>query len=110
GATAAFLVGRHFARAWVTRKIGHHPTFAAMDKAVADEGWKIVLLTRLSPVFPFFLLNYAYGLTRVRLRDFVWATWIGIMPGSTLFVYIGSLANPGDGSHSAARWTFKIIG
>jgi uncharacterized membrane protein YdjX (TVP38/TMEM64 family) len=110
GATAAFLVGRHFARDWVTRKIGRNPGFAAIDKAVAEEGWKIVLLTRLSPVFPFFLLNYAYGLTRVSLRHYVLATWIGILPGSTLFVYIGSLANPSEGKNSPAAWAFKIIG
>lgn len=110
GATAAFLVGRHLVRGWVVRKVGRHPTFAAIDDAVTEEGWKIVLLSRLTPVFPFFLLNYAYSVTRVRLRDYVWATWIGILPGSTLFVYIGSLANPGQGSTSGAQWTFKIIG
>ncbi|MGH7369823.1 MAG: TVP38/TMEM64 family protein, partial [Candidatus Methylomirabilaceae bacterium] len=58
GASAAFLVGRYLARDWVRRKIGHRPAFIAIDKAVAEEGWKIVFLTRLAPVFPFFLLNY----------------------------------------------------
>jgi len=80
GATAAFLSGRHFARDWVTAKIGAHPTFAALDRAVATEGWKIVLLTRLCAIFPFFLLNYGYGLTRISLRHYVMATWIGIIP------------------------------
>jgi uncharacterized membrane protein YdjX (TVP38/TMEM64 family) len=110
GATAAMLVGRYLARDWVQRKLATHPTFNSIDQAVEREGWKIVFLTRLSPAFPFFLVNYLYGLTRVRLRDYVLATWIGIMPGSTLFVYIGSLASPDSAKNSAAAWTFKGIG
>lgn len=107
GATAAFLVGRYLVREWIYRKIGMHPVFAAVDKAVAQEGWKIVFLTRLCPIFPFFLMNYAYGLTRVSLRHYVLATWIGIMPGSTLFVYIGSLANVADVQTTTAGWILK---
>ena len=107
GASAAFLIGRYLARDWVRRKIGHRPAFVAIDKAVAEEGWKIVFLTRLAPVFPFFLLNYAYGLTRVPLRHYVLATWIGIMPGSTLFVYLGSLAKAGSENNSPMRWVTR---
>ena len=110
GATAAMLVGRHLARDWVQRKLATHPTFNSIDQAVEREGWKIVFLTRLSPAFPFFIVNYLYGLTRVRLRDYILATWIGIMPGSTLFVYIGSLASPDAAKNSTAAWTFKGIG
>ncbi len=107
GATAAFLVGRYLARDWVTRRIGSHPAFAAIDKAVAEEGWRIVFLTRLCPIFPFFLMNYAYSLTRVSLRDYILATWIGIIPGSTLFVYIGSLANASTQQTSPVGWVWK---
>src|SRR5260370_31512004 len=63
GATAAFLVGRYVARDWVAGKIEGNPKFKAIDEAVAREGWKIVGLTRLSPVLPFTLLNYTFGLT-----------------------------------------------
>jgi len=63
-----------------------------VDEAVAREGWKIVALTRLSPVFPFNLLNYAFGLTNVRVRDYVVASWAGTLPGTILYVYLGSLA------------------
>ncbi|MEA2649986.1 MAG: hypothetical protein QOG61_2421, partial [Candidatus Binataceae bacterium] len=77
GATAAFLVGRYFARDWVAAKLAGNATFSAIDAAVGREGWKIVGLTRLSPVFPFNLLNYAYGLTSVSLRDYLLASWIG---------------------------------
>src|SRR5438067_833076 len=73
GATAAFLVGRYLARDAIARKIEKSEKFATIDRAVADEGWKIVLLTRLSPVFPFTLLNYAFGLTRVKLSHYVLA-------------------------------------
>ena len=92
GATAAFLVGRYLARAWVAGKVGGNERFAQIDDAVGREGWKIVGLTRLSPVFPFNMLNYAYGLTKVRLRDYVLASWIGMIPGTIMYVYIGSVA------------------
>ena len=64
-----------------------------LDKAVGKSGWKIVLLTRLSPLLPFNLLNYAFGLTQVRFRDYVLGSWIGMLPGTLLYVYLGSLAH-----------------
>jgi uncharacterized membrane protein YdjX (TVP38/TMEM64 family) len=81
-ATAAFLVGRYLARNAIAPKIEGNERFAAIDKAVASEGWKIVGLTRLSPVFPFTLLNYAFGLTRGKLGHYVLASWIDMMPGT----------------------------
>ena len=116
GATCAFLVGRHIARDWVSKRIQSNPKFQAIDEAVAREGWKIVVLTRLSPVFPFNLLNYAYGLTRVSLRDYFFASWIGMMPATVMFVYIGSLAGEiakigGEGrSRTPAEWALYIVG
>ena len=92
GATAAFLVGRYVARDWVASKVAGNERFAAIDRAVGREGWKIVGLTRLSPIFPFNLSNYAYGLTKVSLRDFFFASWIAMFPGTVMYVYIGSLA------------------
>ncbi len=90
GATAAFLVGRTFARDWVQRKVAGRPKFSAIDRAVGEQGFKIVLLTRLSPIFPFNLQNYAYGLTGVKLWKYVLASWIGMLPGTMAYVYIGS--------------------
>lgn len=110
GATAAFLVGRYFARNWVTKKTAGNPNFAAIDGAVASEGWKIVALTRLSPVFPFTLLNYGFGLTRVRLRDYVLASWIGMIPGTVMYVYVGSLAGAGAQERSPAEWALYGVG
>jgi uncharacterized membrane protein YdjX (TVP38/TMEM64 family) len=91
GACAAFLVGRFLARGWVEQRIAGNPRFRAIDQAVAEQGFKIVLLTRLSPAFPYTLLNYAFGLSRVRFRDFLLASWIGMLPGTVMYVYIGSL-------------------
>ena len=90
GATAAFLIGRYLARSWVTKKIAGNTKFRVIDEAVGREGLKIVLLTRLSPVFPFNVLNYAYGLTGVSLKNYFFAS-IGMLPGTIMYVYIGSL-------------------
>ncbi|MFC1600804.1 TVP38/TMEM64 family protein [Candidatus Sumerlaeota bacterium] len=90
GAAAAFLTGRHLARGWVTQKIGSGGRFATLDQAIEREGFRIVLLTRLAPVFPFNLLNYAYGLTRVRFSSYFFASWIGMLPGTVLYVYLGT--------------------
>jgi uncharacterized membrane protein YdjX (TVP38/TMEM64 family) len=90
GATAAFLAGRYFARDWVGKKIEGNARFSVIDNAVTKEGWKIVGLTRLSPAFPFNLLNYAYGLTSVSLRDYFFASWIGMLPATAVYVFLGS--------------------
>ncbi len=90
-ATSAFLLGRTVARGWITRRIAGNPRFAAIDEAVGESGFKIVLLLRLSPLFPFNLLNYALGLTRVSPRDYVVASALGMLPGTILYVYLGSL-------------------
>jgi uncharacterized membrane protein YdjX (TVP38/TMEM64 family) len=92
GAAAAFWCGRTIARSLIEDRIKSHPRFLALDQAVAAEGFKIVLLTRLSPVFPFNFLNYAFGLTQVRFRDYFLASWIGMLPGTVMYVYLGTLA------------------
>jgi len=92
GACIAFLVGRTIARGWIERKVAGNPKFSAIDSAVGSQGFKIVLLTRLSPVFPFNLQNYGYGLTRVRFWHYALASWIGMVPGTVMFVYFGAAA------------------
>ncbi|AHC13914.1 TVP38/TMEM64 family protein [Salinispira pacifica] len=92
GASLAFLFGRFLFRNWVSRQMEGRPKFAAIDRAVAHEGWKIVFLTRLSPLFPFSLQNYAYGITGVRFLPYVLSSWIGMLPGTVMWVYFGSLA------------------
>jgi uncharacterized membrane protein YdjX (TVP38/TMEM64 family) len=112
GATCAFLVGRYFARDAITRKFEGNEHFAAIDRAIANEGWKIVLLTRLSPVFSFTLLNYAFGITRVKLSHYLLASWIGMMPGTVMYVYLGSLANAAavDRTRTTGEWVLYGVG
>lgn len=116
GATAAFLIARYAARNVVARRIAGNLRFESVDRAVAVNGWKIVLLTRLSPVFPFNVLNYAFGLTKVSLRDYVFASWVGMLPATVMYVYIGSVAGSiarigaEDRSRSRAEWIFYLVG
>jgi uncharacterized membrane protein YdjX (TVP38/TMEM64 family) len=91
GASAAFLVARYLARGFVERRLAGNERFAAIDRAIGSEGRKIVFLLRLSPVFPFNLLNYALGLTRVRFADYLVAS-VGMLPGTLLYVYYGKVA------------------
>ena len=103
GAALAFLLGRFLMRAWVSGKIQGNARFEAIDRAVAQEGWKIVFLTRLSPVFPFNIQNYAYGLTKVSFVPYVLSSWIGMLPGTLMYVYFGSLT--GDFTQLATGMT-----
>ena len=116
GATAAFLLGRHWLRDWARRCLASVPQFSAIEQAVSREGLKLVLLTRLSPAFPFSLLNLAYGLSDVSLRDYAIGL-IAILPGTLLFCSLGALA--GDvarfgevlsGEADPGTWTMRVIG
>jgi len=119
GAICAFLIGRYLSRDWVCRKIESNPKFKAINQAVKKEGWKIVLLTRLSPIFPFNLLNYAFGVTQVSLRDYSLGS-IGMIPATVVYVYIGSLATdlatltmsnqPATKETQIAQWVIRGIG
>lgn len=116
GATAAFLVGRYLARSWVTQKIAGNSKFRAIDQAVGQDGLRIVLLTRLSPVFPFNFLNYAFGLTGVSIKGYVLGS-LGILPGTVMYVYLGSLASnlaligtAAQPTNSNLQWAIRIMG
>lgn len=115
GATAAFLIGRFLARDWIAKKVADNRFFSALDGAIADEGLKLVFLIRLSPAFPFNLLNYALGLTKVTLKDYVLGT-TGIIPGTIMYVYLGSLVGDlamlGTGeapSNPIISWIIRIL-
>lgn len=92
GASCAFLLGRTLLRDWAERTIRDASKLRAIDRAVEREGFKLVLLLRLSPLFPFNALNYALSLTRVPFGTYVMASFIGMLPGTALYVYLGSLA------------------
>ena len=116
GAEAAFLLGRTWLRNWARRRLAAVPKLLAIEQAVSREGLKLVLLTRLSPAFPFSLLNFAYGLSEVSLLDYSIGL-IGILPGTILFCGLGALA--GDvarfgevlsGEADAGTWALRIGG
>jgi len=115
-ATAAFLLGRTLARDWVGRKIAAWPRFRAVDAALGERGLWIVLLTRLSPAFPYNLLNYAYGISAVRTREYVLGSWIGMLPATALYVYAGAATASltrvaaGDVRPGAAHWALLSVG
>jgi len=116
GAVAAFLVGRYVARGWVKEKISSYKKFANIDQAVSKEGLKIVFLIRLSPLFPFNLLNYALGVTSVSLKDYFLASF-GMIPGTIMYVYLGHLAgdlaligNKSQPDNMILHWLIQIIG
>ncbi len=101
GATLAFLVARYLARDWVAGKLAG-TKMAALDDRVAEQGWKIVAFTRLIPIFPFFILNYAFGLTRISLSSYVLATFFGMIPWT--FVYAFFSANLLDLLQGKLSW------
>ena len=115
-ATLAFVLGRTVARGWIARRTAADPRFRAVDAAIGRHGLKIVLLLRLSPVFPFNVLNYALGLTGVRLRDYVLGSFVGMLPGTFLYVYLGSLLGDVAGLYAhaspagTARHVLSIVG
>lgn len=95
GAAAGFLVARYLARNRIQARADRHPRFRAIDRAVAAEGWKIVGLLRLSPVIPYNLSNYLYGLTGVGFWPYLIASWIGMIPATVMYVYLGAAGKAG---------------
>jgi len=95
GAGLAFLVSRYLARRRVERWVSSKPAFAAVDEAIGSEGWKIVLLTRCCPLFPYIFQNYAYRLTRVSFGHYALGSFLGLVPATLLFSYLGSLGRSG---------------
>ena len=90
GCICAFLLGNTILRGWIERKIKPYEVFSALDTAIAMKGWLVVLLLRLSPVVPFNLLNYALGLTKVGVIEYSLCSWIGMLPATVVYVYIGT--------------------
>jgi uncharacterized membrane protein YdjX (TVP38/TMEM64 family) len=114
GAALAFLIARYFARSRVERWLEGRPKIHAVDRAVAQQGWKVVALTRLSPVFPFNVQNYFYGLTAVRFWPYTVTSAFTMLPGTLLYVYIGvagaGVAAALTGAASWGRTALQILG
>jgi uncharacterized membrane protein YdjX (TVP38/TMEM64 family) len=117
-ASVSFVISRYVARGVIERHLAASPRFRAIDGAVADTGLRVVVLLRLSPMFPFFLLNYALGLTRVRYIDYLIGL-AGMVPATAFYVYYGTVAGdlaaalsgaaPGHGV-AGARWLLVALG
>jgi pyruvate/2-oxoglutarate dehydrogenase complex dihydrolipoamide dehydrogenase (E3) component/uncharacterized membrane protein YdjX (TVP38/TMEM64 family) len=115
GAVSSFLLARTLLRDKVANWAAANPKFRSLDQAIGKQGFKMVLLTRLSPVFPFVLLNYFLGLTAVRTAPYVLANLIGMLPATFLFVYIGAaardaLAGQMDASAGFYQQILKVVG
>ena len=115
-AAAAFLLARTLLRGWIQRKIAHSPKGRAFDRAISANSFKLILLLRLSPAIPYNVLNYALGLSNARLDRYVLASFIGMLPGTWLYVYLGSLARTaaglGEAGHAGGpqRLVLMVIG
>jgi uncharacterized membrane protein YdjX (TVP38/TMEM64 family) len=118
GAALAFLISRYLARDRIAAEIRRYPKFDAIDKAISASGWKIVALLRLSPAVPFNLQNYLYGLTGIRFWPCVLASWVAMLPGTFLYVYLGHIgresleaaAGGAERPRSLAEWAMLIVG
>ncbi|MHC4992488.1 MAG: VTT domain-containing protein, partial [Planctomycetota bacterium] len=114
GAACAFLIARYFAREKVAEIAGQRPKFNAIDRAIGEGGWKIVAMLRLSPAIPFNLQNYLYGLTPIRFWPYVLTSWIAMLPGTFMYVYIGHLtgavAGGGQRERTLGEWVLLGVG
>jgi uncharacterized membrane protein YdjX (TVP38/TMEM64 family) len=110
GATLSFALARGLMRKRVEAMIGSNARFQALDRAIAREGAKIVLLVRLAPIFPFTYVNYAFGLTGLRIIPYAAATLIGIIPGTLAYTYLGYAAVRATTGGSSTKTIIQIGG
>jgi uncharacterized membrane protein YdjX (TVP38/TMEM64 family) len=114
GAALAFLIARYLARNQIEHRVANNPRFKRIDRAIGERGTKLVFLLRLSPLIPFNLSNYFYGLTAVRFWSYVLASWIGMLPGTLLYVYLGaagkaSLSGAAGQASGRSPWEYVLF-
>jgi uncharacterized membrane protein YdjX (TVP38/TMEM64 family) len=116
-AALAFLISRYLFRPWVSAWAERHARFHAIDRAIAQGGWKIIALLRLSPLLPFSLGNYLFGVTAIRFWPYVLASWIFMLPGTFLYIYLGYAGRAGlaaaagvEAGWTAGQWAMLAIG
>ncbi len=116
GGAVSFLLGRYVFRDWATKLLQRHPAMSHLESEVTRGGWKLIMFTRMIPLFPFKISNYVFGCTRVKLWQYWLGNTIGILPLTFTNVYTGSLlsdlASIGDGdvSKSPTEWTLTAAG
>lgn len=111
-AAIAFLIGRYMARSAVARLSSQYPKFAAIDRAIGEGGWKVIALLRLSPAIPYSVGNYLYGLTAIRFWPYVLASWLFMLPGTFMYVYLGYLGRTSvaGAGRTRGQWALLIVG
>jgi uncharacterized membrane protein YdjX (TVP38/TMEM64 family) len=109
-AALGFLIARYVARDHVERLVARNRNFQAIDRAIAEKGWKVVVLLRLSPLVPFSLSNYLYGLTGIRFSQFILASWVGMLPGTILYVYLGAAGQSIGRARERSVWECVLVG
>lgn len=108
GAAIAFVIARYLAKKSAQKVTRSNQSFNAIDRVLVEDGWKIVMLVRLSPLVPFNLQNYFFGTTNIQFWHYICATAVGIIPGSTMYVYLGAAASAaGD---SVYQWLLLGVG
>ncbi|MGV3486254.1 MAG: TVP38/TMEM64 family protein [Planctomycetaceae bacterium] len=113
GASLAFIIARYVARDRVASFADRYPRFDAIDRAIGEGGWKVVALLRLSPAIPFNVQNYLYGLTRIRFWPYAMTSWLAMLPGTFLYVYLGHITGAAlaeDRDRTVAEWLMMGIG
>jgi len=116
GAVVNFLTSRYLARSWMQRNLGHSARFRALEKAVSTEGWRMILISRMSPIVPHSLVSYAAGLIRISFWRFTLASFIGFLPPSAAYTYVGAVVgralrtSAGAAPHDPVIWTFYCLG
>ena len=115
GAALAFLIARYLARGKIEQKVSSNQKFKQIDRVIGEQGAKLVFLLRLSPLIPFNISNYFYGLTAVRFWPYVLASWIGTLPGTLLYVYLGAAGKAGltaaaGQSSGRSPWEYVLFG
>ena len=112
GAAVSFFLSRKLGRGWVAKKFLRHRKWAALDEAIARDGWKIIFLSQVHPLFPSSLLNYLYGVTRIRFRTCMLWIALGQTPGLFLYAYLGTLAQHGlriwQGKSHPQTWEYFV--
>jgi len=108
-AALAFLIARYVARSRVEDFAKSNEKFRAIDAAIGQKGWKIVGLLRLSPIVPFSISNYLYGLTAVRFWPYVLASWVGMLPGTVLYVYLGAAGRTLGAGKTRSPWQIALL-
>jgi uncharacterized membrane protein YdjX (TVP38/TMEM64 family) len=116
GAGVNFLTSRYLIRNWMQRKLGHSAKFRALEKAVSAEGWRIILISRMSPIIPHSLVSYAAGLIPISFSRFIFASFVGFLPQSAAYTYLGAVVgkalrtSAGVTPHDPVTWTFYGLG